>query len=72
MGSVFKPVKKAFGAGLPLIGIDNPFAETEVDLDDSALKEAEDALKKKKASTFTSGGLVGEELQSGTGTTFGN
>lgn len=79
MGSVFKavtkPVKDIAGAGLPLLGIDNPLADNpEISKDAvNALRDAQSDLKKKKAGTFTSGGFLGEEFQSGNAsTTFGN
>lgn len=78
MGSVVKAVTKPFksvaGKGLPLLGIDNPFDDS-TDISTAGIEtigESADELKKKKAATFTSGGILGEELQAGTGTTFGN
>ncbi len=80
MGSLKKIINKATfgtaGAAFPLVGIDNPFDEKKKDSGNpaaDALVDEQERLKKLKASTFTSGGLVGEELQSGSkNTTFGN
>ena len=82
MGDTLKKINKAnpfgklSGSALPSFGIKNPFEDKKEDLGSSAadtLAAEQERLKKLKASTFTSGGLIGEELQANSGnTTFGN